>query len=614
MNDAAYADHEAETDGEKLQAKWVARIEAAKKALKSFEADCETVITALRTKPEGTKTDRKRFNIAWANWEILRQATYTRPPVCVVASRHKSDNPVVRTVAEAIQRTVNVNNDLVGVHDALKNVRDAYLKFGRGTAWVRYEASVGQDGIPTDERVIPEYVAREDFLHGPGKVWAEVDWVARRVYMTKPAFAARFGEEKCALVSFGEKDSSEKGTKPADGATCEVWEIWCKSSNGVYWLSESAKEPIETGEPHLKLSGFFPCPPPVFGTLRENCLVPIPDLVYYESQVQEINKLTVRINALQDALKVRGFYAGGASSDGSKAIESAILSSDDRAILVPVPGWAAAAEKPNLGIVWLPIDVVATVIKMCIEVRRQLIDDVYQVTGISDILRGDSEASETATAQNIKAQWGSLRVRDKQGAIAVFAADICRIAAEIVAEVFQPGTIMRMAEIPLDEQSVALMRDDRMRSFSIDVETDSTIAVDEDADKARRIEFVTAVGGFLAQMAPLVAQAPMLAPLVGEMLKFAVKGFRVGRELEQVIEQTMAAIVQQAQQPPSPPPPDPKAEVDAARAQADIEKAAMDRETAQEQHGMKMQEMTTKHVIDMQTLAAKAAQPPAASR
>jgi hypothetical protein len=39
---------------------------------------------------------------------------------------------------------------------------------------------------------------------------------------------------------------------------------------------------------------------------------------------------------------------------------------------------------------------------------------IYEVTGISDIVRGQGNAQETATAQEIKSQWGSLRIRKLQ--------------------------------------------------------------------------------------------------------------------------------------------------------------------------------------------------------
>ena len=89
---------------------------------------------------------------------------------------------------------------------------------------------------------------------------------------------------------------------------------------------------------------------------------------------------------------------------------------------------------------------------------QQLIDDVYQIAGISDIMRGDGDAHETATAQNIKAQFGSTRLRPRQQELARFCRDICRLTAEIICNHFQPDTIMAMANMPLPSEAEVLQQ------------------------------------------------------------------------------------------------------------------------------------------------------------
>ena len=55
----------------------------------------------------------------------------------------------------------------------------------------------------------------------------------------------------------------------------------------------------------------------------------------------------------------------------------------------PRSPWAAFSDgaKGGAPIVWLPVDQVGEILKGCVELRKQLIDDVYQLTGISDIIR-----------------------------------------------------------------------------------------------------------------------------------------------------------------------------------------------------------------------------------
>ena len=132
---------------------------------------------------------------------------------------------------------------------------------------------------------------------------------------------------------------------------------------------------------------------------------------------------------------------------------------------------------------------------------------------------------------------------------------------------------------------VALLRDDKMRGFRIEVETDSLVEADQDAEKQRRIEFVTAVSTFMEKMGPVVQSMPQTAPLVGGLLQFVVRGFKVGQELEETIDKTMAAVSDALSQ-PRPPQPDPteqiklqiaqiKMQAETAKSQANIQATGM---------------------------------------
>ena len=80
--------------------------------------------------------------------------------------------------------------------------------------------------------------------------------------------------------------------------------------------------------------------------------------------------------------------------------------------MIPVSNMAAFGNGDP--IVWMPIEEIAGTIAGLIEMRRQVIDDVYQIVGLSDIMRGSTEAEETLGAQQLKSQYGSIRIRDKQ--------------------------------------------------------------------------------------------------------------------------------------------------------------------------------------------------------
>lgn len=640
---------------EDLQSSWMTKIADAEKGMRAFREFVKKVNRrlAINVTEAEARTRGRRLNIAWANLEILKPSTFARPPKVVVATRNDSRDPVVSAAGALLEKAANTNNDLCSAFDSLVNLRDDYLRYARGAAWVRYEgtfemvemppldammpaefgmgmapdATMGAPGIGdnggttmpqmqeklTDERVYLDYVSWDKFGHSAAAVWEEVEFVYRMVPMTKPAFTKRW-KDRVKDVTFGpEKRSDDKGQQ-ADNTTLVI-ECWCKESRKVYWLSKQCKTPLESGPPPIDFRGFWPCPKPAYGTTLDRSLVPKPDVMFYEDQLAEIDDLTKRIGALQQSLKVKGFYSQGASKDGKDAIEAAILSNEDRAIMVPVPGWAAFADKKDLGIVWLPIEVVAQVLTACQALRKEMIQNVYEVTGISDIMRGSSEASETLGAQELKSQYGSVRVREKQGEMARVARDACAMVGEVIAEHFEPDTLAQMtgATGPIPPEVIALLRNDKMRNFMIDIETDSTIIPDENAEKQRRMEFATTIGGMLQQAAPLAQQSPPLATLVAEVVKYVAQGFRAGRPMEQAIDNAMRGVVQQitaaAQAPKPPDPAIEKVKVDAqlgeGRLQLDTAKAQEDAILRREEMAQQDKHNRRQMVID----AATAAQP-----
>lgn len=587
---------------------WSMRLEEADKEAKDYFDEVERSIKWLRLNRNGRpkKTLRDKLNIAFANYEILCASTYSRAPKIVVQPRF-GGGPMreqLDAAAQVMERSVESNNERVNLHATLLQVRDDLMKAGRGTLWARYEPTFTEQDMPvldeatgqplldetgqpiiapqkvkTDERVVFDFVNWKDYREGKAEMWSKVPWVARGVPMNKDDFSKRFGKVRAAEcnIKFTEETSGFEKKQNIEGPSVCVWEIWDRVTNAVYFVVKGANQAIDIQPPFLELDGFFPCPEPAMSCHEDRSRRPIPDLLMIEDQLQEIDDLTKRIGALRDALKVRGFYPKGATATSATAqIERAIRMSDDREVLVPVEGWAANGQA-KLDIVWLPIEAVVATINQCDQMRRTAIDLVYQITGISDVMRGASDASETLGAQQIKAQWGSVRVRTKQGEMIRVARDACNIAAEIVCELFSPETIEKTSVYGYTPEMLALFRDQGMRPLLLDVETDSTIQADEQQDKKDRMEFLGAIGGMIQQVMPVLQLAPELLPMVGSMLKFAVAGFRVGRGMEKEIDQAMEALQAKMSQPAQPPQPSPdemaKTEATKVKAEAEVQKS-----------------------------------------
>jgi len=619
-------------DPRAVVSRWISELDLSERDQKPWiERGRRIVRRYVDERLEGADLRRRRFALLWANIQTLAPAVYARTPAAVVSRRWKDEDPVARVASEVLERALSFSLDAADFADAMTALRDEYLLVGRGQAWVRYvphmaaaPAEIAGDGAAGErvvwEEALCDHVHWEDFGTNPARTWAEVRFVWRRCFMTRDELVERFGEAKgraCPLDWKSEAvgDGSERDSQFAKAA---VYEIWDRTSRRVFWVSRAYTDDcLDARDDPLGLSGFFPCPRPLLATTGPDTIIPTPDYAYYESQAQEIDELTRRIGLLTDALKVRGFYAG---TENGKLTD---LLSAETNTLVPIDSWAALADKGGMaGVVqWFPVDMVAGVLKSCIETRQQMLDDVFQITGIADIMRGDTDPNETAAAQQLKSTWGSSRVRDKQKELARFARDLLRIMGEVIAGRFSPETLARMTGVsllpspaakagiaaqlrlrsmlpaqpgqppfqpdpalvrllgePTWAEVEAVLRDNAARAFRIEIETDSTIEPNDSQEKARRVEFVQAVGLYLEKTLSVVQLAPEMLPVVVEGLKFLVRGFRAGREMEAVIDaaldQLQARAAAAAGQPPKGPEPEQvKAQAAATGAQAGLIKA-----------------------------------------
>lgn len=554
---------------------WLEKIEYYKKEFSKWY-DQQKNIDKLYAKIDRAEAADREYSIFWANIEVLRPATYARPPVPVVVPRFKDGDVIGRYSSEVLERSLVVSFDQSDIDGCLLDVRDEFLRYCRGTARVRLA-----ENMEGTECVEYEFVGSQDYAHDCARTWRECGWVAFRAWLGRDEGEERFGEQ-FKTVPLKKRDTNAVNPDKADKAP--VWEIWDKKSRKVIWVAEDFPTVLDEMDPFLSLSRFFPCPKPAYGTLRPKTLIPVPEILQYKDQIEEINEYTARIAALSQALRMKGFYPAG-SGDLSEAIEAALKNNDNNATLVPISSAAMlgnGAFKDT--VIWWPVKDVAELITQLVDLRRIVIEDVYQITGISDIVRGQSEASETATAQQIKSRWGSLRIQERQKELQRFARDLTRIAGEIIAENFSPETVMEMArpqlpnqqqkeqakllaqqaqaaqqpvpdqaqqilEKPSFEEVMQFLHDDKARGFVLDIETDSTIQPDEDAEKQRRVEFAGAIGQLFQQAAPLVMQQPMLGEFVAEVLKFVAQGFRAGRPLEGQIEKLSEQLQQMARAP-----------------------------------------------------------------
>ena len=686
--------------GEALR--WLTEIKLFERESKTFSERCEKIVRRYRNGSVKDIADTsegsvgRRFNMLWANIQTLQPTIFSKAPKADVQRRNKDKDPVGRMAAEIAERVLDYFIDREAYMQAIKNARDDFLIVGQGIHWHRYvphfrdveyrvdvpevqgegpqitntadseseggeegEAPAPQEGetVQSDERgqfvmrqgqeidfeeVVTDYVNWKDFGRSPGaRTWAEVGAVWRKTYLTRDELVARFGKEKgdgVALDYAPPKNDTDGNNKTVE-RKATIYEIADKGSKQFIWVARDySGDVLDRRDDPLKIDGFFPCQPPLFANLTTNTLLPVPDYLQYQDQAEEMDALTEKIYKIMEAIRVRGLYAGNLPELSKLLADSGDLDFTpvDQSVMAMLNGDISKS-------VWIwPLDVLVAAMDQLIMARDKVKQDSYEITGISDIVRGASDPRETLGAQQIKTQTGSIRIRDRQQDMARFIRDGLRIDFDIVVNHFQTDTIARIADIKsipeaafiqgpdgvwrdpkeiaammqpqpapgggsapvppqagaapltpaapqaggsvpsipppplpqgptLGEAAIALLKDTTERRFRIDIETDSTIEVDQAQEKADRTEFITAVSTFVQAWAPVLQQTPQLGALAGELLMFAVRGFKAGSQLEGVIEAAMEDLQRAAKNPP-PPPPDPamvKAQADAAAKQQD---------------------------------------------
>lgn len=452
----------------------------------------------MRTEGAGIR----KMNLLWANIKIMKPAIYSRCPDPVVDRKFLDKDPIGRLSSVILERVIRSQMEH-GFHSAMnKAVYDRLLP-GRGQIWVRYEPVLEEEesvSIPTSsqntledslvkiakdardreildeteserelestgttlatEKIICDYVDWRDFYIFPPKArtWEEVQAVGKRVYMSKQEAKERFGDEiGDQMHPDTQPNTSGSNRQPASDTTLfrdindrsiVVFEIWNKSDKRVYWVSTGYEYLCDVRPDPYGLKKFFPCPEPLSATLTNDTLTPVPDYYEYQDQAIQIDELTQRIAMLTKACKVAGAY-NSAAKPLARIFEETM-----EAQLIPVDQWASFAEKGGLkgAMDFVPLDQIQSCIKTLQEVRQQCQQDLDQITGISDVVRGTTDSRETLGGIRLKNNNAGTRLSESQKDVERFAAEVIELIGELSAKHFEDETLVECSGILFDEE------------------------------------------------------------------------------------------------------------------------------------------------------------------
>lgn len=587
---------------EGLTKAWLSRIQAAIRREKTYRDQANRVIKLY----EGDKADVTPFSIVYSNTEVLQPAIYNQVPTPIVSRRFEDPDPVGKAASETGTRLLKylmvADSPDYDTYDELvqASVLDGLLT-NRGLMRFRFVPHGAYE-----ECVYGEAVRWDKFFHGYARTWKKVPWIGFEWDMTADELKDNFPDVDLSSTNFGESTTDDGGNDEdkkdeLQGVNLyKVYEIWDKVSKRVMFFSTVTKKtPLKVVDDPFGLSGFFPIPKPLNFMKKSSTLVPTPLYEHYRQQAQELNEITRRLKAIIKAIRFRGAY-NGAVEDFDK-----MLKAEDNDF-IPVQNIQSMGENVGMDkLIWVvPIQELVTTAQSLYQQRESCKQVIYEIMGISDILRGSTVASETATAQQLKSQWGTMRLRKMQKEVQRFCRDAIVIMLEIASAKFEQQTIVQMTGLPyltneqkqqiqmqmqqLQQQAaqqaammppaqpgqppapppqpqippqlqqllpmmglpswediVGVLKNELQRSYKCDIETDSTIDAEESEDKQDIADLFNAMSQFLTAMAPLVQEGVFPMEVAKQMLLVVVRRYKFGSQLEDSLEN-----MQQPQMPP----------------------------------------------------------------
>ena len=548
---------------------WDRELRAADKNLRSFRKQGTKIVSRYLSKEGGRREEGQgrqgqfRLNLFHSNVTTLQSMLYVDLPEVTVSRRFDDPNDDTGRVASMIMERL-LNNDIQENGEEFECTLKASLQDrllpGLGVARVRYAVETkvdetGQEVLDTED-VPVDYYHWRDVSWGWGRSFTDLPWIGFRTWMKKDEVKERFGDKAAegvqlkqeAVVANKQEETSELD-EDSPWKKAEVWEIWDKDRREIVWVSPGYDKVLETKDDALGLSGFYPCAPFLVANQTTSIYVPVADFYLAQDLYNEVDILQTRISIITEAVKVVGLY----NRDAGEISRMFKEGTDND--LIPVDNWALYAEKGGIGgqVDWVPIGEISEVLLRLRELRDEAIGLLQQVTGMSDIMRGELGGQYEGVGQSqLKAKFGSVRVQALQDDLAKFASDLLQLKAEVISRHFDPTTIAMRANVDKTfdmehvPSAIELIKNPAQARLRVKVKPESVGMADYAQLKHERTEYIAAMASFLQNVGPIMEQEKGSKPFFMEILKWGLAGFKGSQSIEGVMDKAIEMANQAA--------------------------------------------------------------------
>ena len=595
-----------------------------------------------RRRYSGGDRGGKLFPVGHSNTQLRTSALTPAFPTPVFRRRFRDRDIPARVASQVWERLVSYDLEKDSVtHVMMSSILDLEL-CGRGVTWLSWQPEI-EGGELVGAHVKWESVEFSHLYHSPYENWDRLmkdGWLARKFLIGIDAGVRRWGPVFADMPMVVPTNSRKAGSRDTEEGVqhvlqqVEVYEFWDAAAgpNGdekkVYWFVRDAKGDdgkkggvLEERDDPLGLPGFFPVARPMYGVLGNDSLMPTPNSVFYAGLEDEVEKLSRKIDNIIPSIR-SNLIANADIPEIQKGIES---QSDNSVIYVP-----QLSEKTGPGGVqahaqYVDSSVPQAVVAGLAQTRDITLGSLDQVSGVNDLHRGVLKRQETLGQSNIRQNMGSLRmIHDKQ-MILEHLREVIKLKARIIAKHMPQEMMRRNSGFDKMEEIQRLMTPETPfaveemwqevygmiqadEGWRIDLEIRETSELEEGAQQQAAVELMGMTTQFLEKGA-MAAQIPGMAPLMLRMLSSTLRRFKMGRNIEDMIEDLIdkaERAEQEAQnQPPQPSPEEMAAQADIQKKQQEMQMKAQEGQIKLQQMAAELQATMAKVQADIEAAEAK---------
>jgi len=408
----------------------------------------------------------------------------------------------------------------------------------------------------------------DEVLHSPeAKTEAEITIKAYKFSLTWDEVKQRFGEEKATKVkdffkasnSYKSDDRDSDETPEAPGKFLEGWEVYCKKTYKVYWVNEDYKDDcLDIKDYMYDLEGVFPSPKFRISSKPPKSLYPTPEFVHLRNLLGQLHELQDKMFRGIKTIE-RKIIIDGAEKDLILALESA------ENVYVAAENFQSIVEKGGVAGILLDVPVrefVAALTEFT-QLKTEFKNEFFEHFGVPDILRGISDAMETAAAQEIKQGAAYDRFRYNKKQLTDLARDAIEMMIDLALKVYDDQKIAQIVGGNILDavflEDLAFLRNDTERTIRIDIETDSTNFINEQAQVQQKTAVTTTLVQGMQQISAMLTNGqPEYAAVSLHALTSLLDSMPGGKAYVQEMKGYTQQLIEKAMQPPeaTPPPPD----------------------------------------------------------